>query len=265
MQRTGQFSVGLLWVALTFVSVSAHAIVNPYVDPITNRNMFALKPAPSAEDLAKLNAPPPEPLPKVFITGITTLMGNKSAMLRVQRPAKPPEPAKDIPLMLAEGSPAEEDVQVVEINVAAGTVRILNRGTPQLLDISKDSPKAAPAAAPAPAPGGIRPGIPIPAASGSGIPAPGNVPIPPRPVRGGETSNNSTSAPPFAGSGLNQAQAEAEKYKNLPSLEDQIVMIEVNRMRTQHLVDAGEQPPLPPTELLEEIQKEQQGQVPQVP
>lgn len=244
-------------------ALPAAAVVNPYVDPITTRNMFGLKAPPTAEELAAMQPPKPaEPLPKVWLTGITTLMGGKMALLRVQRLAKPPEPAKEIPLILAENAPAEEEVQVLEINVAAGTVKISNRGTPQELDITKDSPKAA--AAPPAAPGavpGLRPGLPIPMPAGA-VPAPGTgIPIPPRPVRGAgpgtgtDPSNNTgaqTQTAPAAsggwsGSGIGGARVEAPHI----SPEEQTIMIEAQRLQ-----GGPEAVILPPTELTEVINQE---------
>ena len=43
------------------------------------------------------------------------------------------------------------------------------------------------------------------------------------------------------------------------SLEDQTIMIEANRMATQHLVDQGELPPLPPTDLTDILKQEQEA------
>src|SRR5438309_1180020 len=88
------------------IAVSAD---NPYVDTITNRNLFSLKAPPDPASLVPQVVPPP--LPDVKLAGITTLMGTTRAILRVMRPARPPEPAKEVSLFLSPGSPAEESIQ----------------------------------------------------------------------------------------------------------------------------------------------------------
>jgi len=263
MQRLHHLLVWPLLAVFSGTTLPAAAVVNPYVDAITNRNLFALKAPPSAEELAALNVKPPEALPKVLLTGITTLMGGKRALLRVQRLAKPPEPAKEIPLILAEGSPAEEEVQVLEIDVAAGTVKISNRGTSQLLDITKDSPKAAPAP-PVAAAAGVRPGgaIPLP---GGRVPPPGGgggIPIPPRPVRGGgggaggsgdaaNPASPAVAAPAlgggWSGGGVGGGVAAVPQISH----EEQTILIEAQRLQGGENVII-----LPPTELQEIINQE---------
>lgn len=253
--------------ALVAATLPALAVVNPYYEPITSRNLFGLKPPPPPEDPAK-EVKPPEPPQKVLLTGITTLMGGKRALMRVQKPAKPPEPAKEVPLILAEGGPAEEEIQVVSIDVAAGTVNILNRGVPQLLDISKDAPapKAGAAPAPAPAPGAVpRPGIPIPPppALGAG-PGAGGIVVPPRPVRGGDAAAQSGN-PTSPGLGISQPPPGVISARDLVrpiSPEEQVIMIEAQRLK------GGEHSAiLPITEITHEIQNElnPQGQPPGQP
>ena len=91
---------------------------NPYTYPITNRNLFGLKPPPDPNDPA--NQPPPPPLRKIELSGITTILGKKMAVLRVARTPKPGE-APQVSVMLGEGAPAEENVEVLQINLTFGT------------------------------------------------------------------------------------------------------------------------------------------------
>lgn len=221
---------------------------NPYTLAITNRNLFALK-AP-VDPATLVVPPPPVNIPKVLLTGLTTLMGGKRCILRVPRAARPPEPAKEVSLFKAEGDPTEEGIQVLEIDLATARVKINNNGTEQTLDLSKDAPKSA--AIPVP------PGVGIP-----GVPRPGGIIPPPvvvappihssalqRPVRGAgpsaDPSNN-------AASGVANGQVP---QRQAMSLEDQTIMIEANRLATQHLVEKGELPPLPPTDLSDILRDE---------
>jgi hypothetical protein len=219
---------------------------NPYVGTITNRNLFNLKAPP---DPSQAPAAPPPQVPNVLLAGITTLMGGKTALLRIPRPARPPEPAKEVSVILAEGAPAEEGVQVLEINVAAGTVKISNNGTLQTLDIEKNAPKAAAAPAAA-APGapvpGAKPVLPLPLPAPAANSAPGSVTSIGRPLR-------STVAPSQAGgvvgmgpSGLPTQAAQSAA----PALtaDEQQVLIELNRDQTREAVANGDLPPLPPTD-----------------
>ncbi len=230
---------------------SAVSSENPYLNTVTNRNLFSLKPPPDPATLVpQVQAPP---LPNVMLAGITTLMGNPRAILRVPRPARPPEPAKEVSLFLSAGAPAEEGVQVLEINVAAGTVKIVNQGTQQDLDIVKNAPKAG--AAPAPAPGTIP--VPPPRPGGV-IPAPPPTPGVPavtsfgRPIRGSGASGSSTSV---LGGGPGQ-MADPNAPPPVAPVEEQIAMMAILHEQERAKVAAGlikpqDMMPYPPTELNE--------------
>lgn len=117
---------------------------------IPERNLFGLKAAAAP---ATVEAPAPQ-LPKVILTGITTILGHKLALVKMQAPTgKPGEQAKEEALMLTEGQ-RQGALEVLEIDEHAGKVRVNNSGTVTTLDFEKDGPK--PAAAPPgvpPAPG----------------------------------------------------------------------------------------------------------------
>lgn len=114
-----------------------HAQGYPY-QGIVERNIFGLKPPPPPvrpEDVKP-------PVPKVWLTGITTILGNKRALLKVQIPAKPPQQAKEESYILTEGQ-SEADIEVLAIDEVAGTVKVDNHGTIQTLDFVNNGIKPA--------------------------------------------------------------------------------------------------------------------------
>src|SRR5215475_5255978 len=121
MMRNGKQAV--LLVSSLLCCSAADAIVgdnsgNPY-QGIVDRNVFGLKPPP----------PPPAaepqlpPAPKVTITGITTILGNKRVLLEVAIPAKGTEPAKKQSYILAEGQ-RDGDMEVMQIDEKSGDVKL---------------------------------------------------------------------------------------------------------------------------------------------
>lgn len=226
---------------------------NPYLDTITNRNLFSLKPPPDPASLIPVVQPPP--LPDVKLAGITTLMGNTRAILRVMRPAKAPDPAKEVSLFLSPGSPAEDGVQVLEIDVARGLVKISNSGTPQTLDITKNAPKAA--AAPPPATG-----LPVPPPRPGGvIPVPPSAPGAPPPIT--SIGRPMRGSGPVIGGGPNQLGTPAGPEP--VSAEMAAINYAGMVLRDKPLTDAGIMPPYPPSELTEMLDKEGQDQGNQAP
>lgn len=135
MSSSGKRHILMVLAALT-VCPSLGADGSPY-DTIGNRNVFGLRPAP-------LPAPPLD-LPsassaKITLQGITTILGRRQVLMRVQLPAKPPTPAIERALVLSEGE-SDGDIKVVAINAAKGTVQILNQGAPLMLDLENDADK----------------------------------------------------------------------------------------------------------------------------
>src|SRR5262245_21072160 len=101
---------------------------------ISERNVFGLRePAPVEQPKTE----PPPALAKVFLTGISTLMANKRALLTAQFPAKPGQPAREQSFMLAEGQ-RDEGIEVLSIDEKAKEVRIDNSGTVMTLNFEKD-------------------------------------------------------------------------------------------------------------------------------
>jgi hypothetical protein len=249
--------------ALPFQSVAITA-ANPY-EPIIERNVFGLKPPvpvvdPNAEAAAK------NPPSKVLLTGITTILGNKRALMKSNPAPKPGETAKEQYYMLTEGQ-QEGDIEVLSIDEKAGLVRIKNQGQVVNLDITKDAPKiaAAPVAAPAPgmpipAPGmgalqpagvpGGPPGFPtrtlrLPT-SGNAAGLPGMPGVTPAGVGGVQPQAGGVTMPGFGMASQSPGQQQINPVHQL-SVEEQMLMVEVERERTKSQVTSGRLPPLPPT------------------
>jgi hypothetical protein len=107
---------------------------NPY-EGIASRNVFRLRPSLYQEQL-----PAPVLLPRVTLNGITTILGDRRALLRVTHPAQPPEPATEMSCILAVGQ-REGPVEVLVIDETAGSITINNSGTVMVLTLAKDSPQ----------------------------------------------------------------------------------------------------------------------------
>lgn len=142
MKRGGTYPVWLSG-ALVLITIGARVAAaetqaNPYAG-IVERNVFALKAPPNPED----NKPPPPPPPKILLQGITSIVGRWQVMFKVNLPAKPPEPAKEVALVLSEGQ-REGEIEIVSINKDAGEVKFINHGVEQTLNIDKDSAKPPP-------------------------------------------------------------------------------------------------------------------------
>jgi hypothetical protein len=136
---------------------------NPY-QPIVDRNVFGLKPPAPPPD-PEANKPPP---PKIVLTGIYKMGGNPPrALMKISMPPRPPDPAKDIPLILSEGQ-RDSEVEVLSIDTVASIVKVNNSGTVMTLDFTNNGAAKMASAAPA---AGSRPGSP-------GGPAPGPSPFP---------------------------------------------------------------------------------------
>jgi hypothetical protein len=132
---------------LALICVSARGDVVPRsvkeYDAIGKNNVFKLKePAPPAE-----TPTPQPPLPKIFLSGITTMMNQKYAFLKA--PAAPGDKSGEQSLMLREGQ-KEGSIEILEIDEKAGRVRINNSGAVMDLTFDRDAPTSNP---PANAPG----------------------------------------------------------------------------------------------------------------
>jgi hypothetical protein len=169
---------------------------------IVERNVFGLKPPTPPSD-PEANKPPP---PKILLQGITTLLGNKRALLKVSVPAKPPEPAKEIPLVLAEGQ-RDGDIEVLAIDENARTVKVNDYGT--VVDLNFDSNGVKTAASPVPGPPPHAPGFnPAAVANPSAPAAPGTLP----------TAHSPGRLPPMPGAGTVFGTTRAPGYTPSPGI-----------------------------------------------
>lgn len=172
---------------------------------IQDRNVFGLK---SPEVKTETSQPPK--LPRLMLTGITTMLGNKQAFLKELPPVegKMPDAVKEKFLMLTEGQ-RDGEIEVLQIDEKTGSVKVSNSGTLMTLTFEKDGPKP-PVSAP-PANQGIVPGgLPTGTRAGTAAAAPtptfrsflppgysnSNIhPLPTRMPRGAVTGSASTAQP----------------------------------------------------------------------
>ena len=119
-------------------------------DGIAARNVFGLRPP-----VVETNAPQPEaPLPRVVLNGITTILANKKALLKVlPQPTKPGQPAKEEAFILGENQ-REGDIEVLKIDEHARTVKIDNSGKQMTLTF-EETTNSQPSTPYQPAPKGI--------------------------------------------------------------------------------------------------------------
>lgn len=173
MMRGGILLVLMLVVVLPdAIGQASSGLEGPY-QRIIERNAFNLKPAPKLEDVR----PPAQPPPRITLTGITTILGNKQALMKVQLPPKQPDPVKEESYIIAEGHRAGQ-IEVLAIDEKAGAVRVNNHGTIQDLNFEQDGAKLAATLPPTIAP----PGVPTPDA-GAASPLPGPTGFPTRNLR----------------------------------------------------------------------------------
>lgn len=244
----------------------APASDNPY-QSIVDRNVFGLKPPPPVQDVGATDKTPPPP---IFLTGISSFAG-KVAMMKSQPTAqKPGTPPKGEQFYMLREGQRDGELEVIRIDERAGTVRINYAGTESTLDFTNNGVKVALGA---PAPGGAPGGVPRAPGVG-GIPAPGTTARPglalPMPMGrslrtgtpSGAQSANQTGVSPtaygyqnpsLAGGNLTvggvataNPQTQVNPVNQLP-VEQQLVLIEAERERTQQAVSIGAAPPIPPT------------------
>ena len=166
---------------------------NPYQE-IVARNVFALTnppPPPRPED----NKPPP---PKITLTGITSILGKKRALMKVQTPAKPGAKQEEQSFILTEGQ-RDGEIEVLEIDEKAGTVKVNDFGTITNLSFENNGVKLASGPPPGPPGGGPPPNAgAVPGAPGNPTFTPGSTPLP-RTIPGRPMRMNSTGAAAYPG------------------------------------------------------------------
>jgi hypothetical protein len=233
-----------------FLSAGARAIEpgtagGPY-GAIVERNVFNLHPPPkplSEDELAAKNKPP---IPKLTLTGITTILGKKVTFLTV--PGTKPGTAPNY-LVLAEGQ-AQDDVEVKEIDEKAGVVKVVNHAEPQTLDFEHDGAAKPTGPPPGAAPGAPmfppRPAMPQPNAQPV---QPESIPRPMRPFGSRQIpmSNNGGTGGGFGGGGFGPGSITPPAETQL-SPEQQVALIEIQRAKFQQQGDPTANI-LPPTEM----------------
>jgi len=237
---------------------------NPY-QGIIDRNVFGLKSPPPPPD-PEANKPPP---PKVFLTGITTILGNKRALLKTTPPAKPGEPAKEQSFTLGEGQ-RDGEIEVLEIDEKAGTVKVNDYGTITTLDFEKNGVKVAAGVPPPPGmPGAMpaRPGGIVPGPAANPFPPAGGANALPRPMRLPTAAGAAASPAPGGGmpvygggapgiippGGTTTMQAQPQAQASQFTAEQQFLMVEAERARVQQQGLDRMLPPIPPTPLTGEL------------
>lgn len=240
------------------LQLSAHALTadpnNPYT-PIVDRNVFSLKPIPVVDPAA--NTPPPTPPQKITLLGIVSYLGKKEVIFKTLASSKPGEAQKETTFSLGVGE-LQGDVEIIDIDHLAGTVRLKNHSVDQFLSLEKDGMKPAGGAG-APGVGPGAPGVPGVSPVPTAPAAPGGAPSPfggaanvQRPIRG---SAPTPSAPTTAAGYSTQSM----------TAEEQAAVMEVQRVLTKDRVDRGELPPLPPPPTPGGFNRPSPGQSPGVP
>ena len=142
--------IGLLTLAgsVSVKAITPDPTLNNY-EGIPERNVFGLRPPPSQPQ----QEPTAAPLPKITLTGITTILDNKRALMKVAAAnTRQLDPSKETSLILTEGQ-REGDIEVLQIDEKAGSVKVRNSGTVMVLTFEKDGAKLPATAAPPGTPG----------------------------------------------------------------------------------------------------------------
>jgi hypothetical protein len=105
---------------------SGSTSANPY-QKIGEHNLFGLQPPPPVNQVA--GTPPPQ----IVLNGLTTVFGDKRALFKTLPTADSP---KEQSYILAEGQRTGE-IEVLSVDMKAGTVTINNHGIVQLITICK--------------------------------------------------------------------------------------------------------------------------------
>ncbi len=252
---SGLALMGLAWQA---GAITSDAGSNPY-QAVVERNTFGLKPPPPPPETTPQQVPAPPN--QIKLQGFYELFGKRRVLLKVTEPPKPGTPPKEEAMTLDEGE-RRGVIEIIAVDVNARTVKLKNSGQETNLALVDFIAKtAAPAAGPGPGPP-LAPGLPRPQIGVPRIPTPMPTPaaasyggMPSRPVRTTpQLGNMSRGGFPTGATGTVPQQAQLQQTEPQQSqpqltLEEQTVVMEVERLRTQEAVARGDMPPLPPTEL----------------
>jgi hypothetical protein len=270
------------------VALAALAVAkeNPY-QPIIDRNAFGLKPPPPPPTNVVQETPPLT----VKLTGVTSLGGEPKAFFQMTEPGPGKQPKW--PPAMTRGEKLD-GVEVLEIDVDKGEVKIKNGTIETTLNFEKDGIKSAPGAAAAPKTAAVAPltlpsvrpgtspittptmGSPIAASASSGVTVTGGsgtLGASPVTVTGGSgtamvTGGGITPATPSfsqiptrnlrtpgAQVGVNPGFSPiTTPAPQIPparpqSYEESVLNVAVMTEATRSLVEQGQHPPFPPTEI----------------
>lgn len=251
-----------LILASLLLAVVARAVTKDLGDSpykvIVERNAFDLKPPPPI--IVDTN-PPPAPPSNLKLTGISSITAVPQLMLIVTEPG-----GKQVNKMLKEGD-RDGAIEVVSIDVKAGSAKVRNAGTEQTMSFEKDGIKLPPGPAPAP-PSPFPSPFARPVSTAVPQPAAFTPPAFPTGIGGGTGGNAApTGFTDSAAGGITiptrsvrsaPVTPQAQPAQGQLSVEEQSLMIELNR----HLQETGQAPaattsrgravplpPLPPTPL----------------
>ena len=126
--------LGVLVLAANTHAATAIARNNAYARAIVGRNVFGLNPAP----LSEIVVPPPLPPPRIILQGLTNINRRRQVLFKVQMPSKTGEPAREISCVLSEGE-RQGEIEVLEIDEKAWTVKFRNHGIVQTLNLKNDA------------------------------------------------------------------------------------------------------------------------------
>ena len=107
---------------------------SPYL-VIADRNVFKLQPVPPTVPPAQPTVPP-RIAPKVVVTGITDICGKRQVLAEISEAGKPVVKA-----LLTEGNQLGV-VEVLQINIGAGTVKFRIQGEESMLALQSAQPSA---------------------------------------------------------------------------------------------------------------------------
>jgi hypothetical protein len=133
--RGGKSGVCLLGVFVLYANTQAATAIaknNPYSQAIIGRNAFSLKPP-----AVRVVDPPPLPLPQIVLQGGMNILHRRQVLFKVQMPPKPGEPAREMSCVMSEGE-RQGEVEVLEIDDKAWTVKFRNHGIVQTLNLKND-------------------------------------------------------------------------------------------------------------------------------
>jgi len=227
------------WLSGRPLRAGAAPSANPYA-PIVTRNVFALVPIP-VNTGPEVPADPP---PKITPNGIMTIFGKLQVLFKVSENL-PGQPPKDDSFVMSEGD-RQDDIEVQKIDEKAAVITFNNHGVVQEL------PLVATTAA-IPSPTGLgRPALPYGRFNPNNrVPLGYNSPYS-RPPDNPGNAIPAPAPPPVTDAAPSAPVAPAEPAQPAMPLEQQVIMIEAQRM---DMIQKGDPTAviMPPTEMTSEV------------